>query len=116
MTTEQQNANGELQPVVRATRFEVNCVPETDTGAWHFAVTVVYCRGGRWVVRDRDDRCYDFDGVVSWDYGSDAPDEWLARYRFTDVEQALEVAKRVAPTITVNGVTVAEALANPELE
>lgn len=118
-----------LEPVVQATRYTVNCVPEdTDPDGHLFEIAVEYRGAGRWAAV-RNHRYLDAAG--NWSYGvswpDDAPgsrepttdaecaeyeaarDAWLAATRH-DLDTALELAKAAAPDITVNGYTVSDAL------
>ncbi len=75
-----------------------------------FALTVEYRGRDRWAVK-RHSQVLGSDGT--WDYEmrtSEREDEWLATHRF-DLDTALKLAKEQAPLITVNGHTVADALA-----
>lgn len=119
-------------PYVQPTAYTVNCLPEDaeDPDGHSFALTVGYCGDGAWGVFRSHARSLDADGVWSWGYawaGGDrepATDEewdsyhrgrdaWLAARRF-DLDTALRLAKEAAPHVTVNGHTVAEALAARE--
>lgn len=56
--------------------------------------------------------------AAPWDYEmrpSEREDEWLATHRF-DEAIALRLAKEAAPHVTVNGRTVADALAQQRTE
>ena len=103
-----------LEPVARATRYTVNCLPETADGDEHvFEITVEYRGRDRWAVT-RHGSCLGTDG--RWDYEmrpSEREDDWLATHRF-DLDTALQLAKEAAPKVTVNGYTVADALAMAE--
>lgn len=101
------------EPTVRATRYTVNCLPETDINASAFEITIEYRGRDLWAVV-RHSYCLGCDGT--WDYEmrpSEREDEWLAKHRF-DLDTAGKLARAAAPHITVNGHTVAEALANLE--
>lgn len=98
-------------PEVRVTRYEVSCIPEDHET--RFSLTVaVECRGrGKWAVLNAP-YCLGSDG--EWEYEmrpSERDDEWLATHRF-DLETALELAKREAPLMRVNGWTVPRILAD----
>ncbi|MCM6776262.1 hypothetical protein NDR87_18790 [Nocardia sp. CDC159] len=95
---------------VHASRYTVTCLPIDHFEAHLFSVHVEYTGRGRWAVR-RLKRCYDINGKPDWEsIPSERTDEWLDRFRF-DRDTALAVARRVAPTLIVNGTTVPRALA-----
>jgi hypothetical protein len=97
-------------PVARVTRYEVSCLPQTDPNADLFTLTVEERSPGRWAVL-RGRMCYDADGVREFEsMTTGRTDEFIARFRF-DLDTALELAAKLAPTLTVNGHTVADALA-----
>lgn len=97
-------------PHVQPTAYTVNCLPEDDINASVYAVNVEYRGEGRWAVT-RHGSCLGSDG--EWDFGVkpyDRGDDWVATHRF-DLDTALKLAREAAPHVTVNGHTVAEALA-----
>jgi hypothetical protein len=97
-------------PVARVTRYEVSCLPQADPNADLFTLTVEERSPGRWAVLQRG-FCFDLDGVREYEsIPSERAAEFRARFRF-DLDTALELAAKIAPTITVNGHTVADALA-----
>ena len=94
----------------QATEYEVSILPEGDINRHVFAITVAYRGRGLWAV-SRHSQCLAADGTWSWEsIPSEREDEWLAAHRFP-LEEALRLAKDAAPHITVNGYTVADALA-----
>ena len=98
-------------PEVRATRYEVSCVPEDHETRRSLTVAVEYRGRGKWAVLDSP---YCLSSAGEWDYElrpSEREDEWLAAHRF-DLEAALELAKREAPLMQVNGWTVPRILAD----
>lgn len=98
------------EPTVRPTRYEVTAVPEGHADGHLWALTVEYRGRDRWAVV-RHGQCLDANGA--WDYESipsERTDEWLATHRF-DLDTALRLAREAAPLITVNGITVPDALA-----
>ncbi|MFJ7895955.1 hypothetical protein [Streptomyces anthocyanicus] len=100
---------GQPEPMVQATRYTVNCLPEDGVDSHVFEITVEYRGSDRWAVR-RFSQCLAADGA--WDYEmrpSEREDEWLDAHRF-DLDTALKLAKEAAPKVTVNGFTVADAL------
>lgn len=100
-----------LTPTVQATRYTVNCIPEGTSPDSHvFEITVEYRGRGLWAVV-RHGQCLDSNG--DWDYEpspSNREDDWLETHRF-DLDTALELARKAAPLVTVNGWTVEKALA-----
>jgi hypothetical protein len=98
------------KPTVKATRYDVCCLPEGNVNARHFTLRVEYRGRDRWTVTDGF-LCLGKDGEWSYEsIPSEREDEWLAAHRF-DEETALRLAKEAAPKVTVNGHTVADALA-----
>lgn len=98
------------EPTVRATRYEVSCLPPDDINTRHFTITVEYRGHGRWAVLDGP-FALDADGEPDYEPRSSiCEDEWLSSHRF-DLNTALELAKKTAPLMTVHGRTVDQALA-----
>lgn len=109
---------------VRPTRYRVSCVPE-GLESHPFEIIVEDRGNGRWAVTNRT-RLLGADGTWSWGYqwrGGDEPiteaamdeyqrghEAWLKAHRF-DLDTALELARKAAPLLTVNGFTVLDALA-----
>ncbi|MFD7661301.1 hypothetical protein [Streptomyces sp. NPDC059788] len=95
---------------VTATRYTVSCLTEDDINARAFDIEIVYRGDGRWAVC-RLGKCLSADGTWSYEsIPSERRDDWLAKHRF-DFETAERLAREAAPHITVNGHTVADALA-----
>ena len=118
-----------LKPIVQPTKYIVTCLPEDpdDLGSHVFGLSVEYRGAGRWGVFRGSHCCLGADGTWSWGYrgpdGDREPetdaecdaynrgqDAWLAEHRF-DVETALRLAREAAPLVTVNGITVEQAIA-----
>jgi hypothetical protein len=116
----------QIEPIVQATKYTVNCLPEDGIDSHVFAITVEYRGDGRWGVYRNAHRCLGADGEWSWGYnwrdGAQEPDgdeewaeyhagrdAWLEAHRF-DEETALRLAREHAPRVTVNGLTVRAAL------
>ncbi|OPC83038.1 hypothetical protein B4N89_20715 [Embleya scabrispora] len=98
---------------VRPTRYQVCALPEGDINEPSYTIDVEYRGRDLWAVT-RHSRCLGRDGT--WDYEmrpSEREDDWLREHRF-DLDTALELARAAAPHVTVNGHTVAEALAQAE--
>lgn len=100
------------EPYVRATRYVVNLLPDSEDvlGGHVFEISVEWRGDDRWAVL-RHRWCLGVDGT--WDYElrpSEREDDWLDTHRF-DLDTALRLAKEAAPGVTVNGRTAAQALA-----
>ncbi len=101
------------EPTVRATQYDVCCLPEDNINHGVYAITVEYRGRNLWAVK-RFGQCLSTDG--EWDYESrpsEREDEWLAAHRF-DLDAALRLAKEQTPKVTVNGFSAADALARAE--
>lgn len=97
------------EPSVVTTAYAVSCVPEDNVNAWHFTVKVERRGPDLWSVNDGH-FCFAADGSRSYEpIPSERQEDWKARHRF-DLDTALALAKRVAPTLRVNGYTVADVL------
>ncbi|MFE9845813.1 hypothetical protein [Streptomyces goshikiensis] len=97
------------EPTVRPTRYVVSCLPETNDNAPHFSLNVEYRGRDLWAVV-RHGSCLNSAGRWSYEsIPSEREDEWLAEHRF-ELDTALKIAREAAPTLTVNGYTVADAL------
>jgi hypothetical protein len=88
-----------LKPIVSITRYAVSLLPEHDVN-YKFYVLLVDRREGGWVIHNGHEY-YTPEGT--WD-----PTSWKARV-FPDRMDALAVAEKLAPGITVNGRTATEA-------
>lgn len=98
-----------IEPMVEVTRYEVSCLPLDHLERPSFTVNVEYRGYGKWAVK-KAPWCYDADGER--DYESvpcERTDEWLARYRH-DLDDALRIAREVAPGLKNGRWTVADAL------
>lgn len=87
------------EPTVTPTRYEVSLLPEDDINRRYFLLYVEWTRRG-WVVNDGHGG-YRLDGI----YRPGEP----TRYPFVALDDALAFAKHIAPGVTVNGRTAAEA-------
>ena len=97
------------EPHVHVTQWTVSVLPLDHVEHGHFSITVEWRGSDRWAVT-RFRECLDIDGV--WDFEPsplNRADDWLETHRFT-MDEALELAKREAPHLTVNGFTVADVL------
>jgi len=102
------------EPRVQPTGYTVTCYPHEDINAEVFSIQVEYTGHDRWAVRLRGSRCLAVDGQWEWEpIPSERDDEWLAEHRF-DLDTALRLAKEQAPHVTVNGITVQQALERHE--
>ena len=101
------------EPTVRVTAYSVSCVPEDNINAPHFTAKVEYRGRGGWAVTDGF-HVYAADGSRAHEHiPTERTDEFLARFRHSELE-AVSLAKRVAPTLRVNGYTVADVLARAD--
>ncbi|MEU5426894.1 hypothetical protein AB0H73_14995 [Streptomyces olivoreticuli] len=85
------------------TRYAVSLLPEDHVDYHLFVITVEDRGNNQWAIT-RNGSCLGSDGT--WDhgikeYGRGA--RWLATHRF-DLDTALRLAKRAAPSIRVNGI------------
>lgn len=90
-----------------ATEYTVCDLPEDDINHSAFAVKVAYRGRGLWAVT-RHRYCLSRTG--EWHYESmpsERTDEWLTEHRFYR-DEALRLAREAAPTVRVNGMTVAD--------
>lgn len=99
------------EPRVQPTGYTVSCLSYDDIDSEAFSIQVDYTGHGRWAVRLRGSRCLAADGQWEWEpIPSEREDDWLTAHRF-DLDTALRLAKEQAPHVTVNGITVQQALA-----
>lgn len=99
------------EPTVQAVEYTVNCLPEDDYDSFAFEIRIQYRGNGRYAVIRHGHSCLGADGT--WDQGVkeyDRGEAWLDSHRF-DLDTATRLAKQQAPLVTVNGFTVADALA-----
>ncbi len=100
-------------PIARATRYTVTCLPEEipDSEAW--ALTVEYRGHGAWVVK-HGALCLSRDGEWGHEMRPTQSEHewpaWVARHHFP-LGEALELAKQAAPHATMGGTTAADVLA-----
>lgn len=91
---------GEPNVLVEVSRYEVSVLPADDINRKYFTLFVKLTRRGTWVVTDGHGG-YDRDG--NWTPGRDSGIEYV------DVKDAIGLARRLAPNVTVNGHTATEA-------
>ena len=97
-------------PAATPTVYTVTCLPEHIEDASSWSLTVEYRGRGLWAVKRHS---HNLSRSGEWDWESipsEREDEWLAEHRFR-LEEALELAKRAAPDVIVNGMTPADLLA-----
>lgn len=84
---------------------DIECI---DSETWK--LTVEYRGHGKWaIVRGRS--CLGSNGEWDWEMRpSEREDEWLAAHRFP-LAEALDLARRHAPAVKINGMTAVEVLA-----
>ncbi|MFD3748362.1 hypothetical protein [Nocardia sp. NPDC058633] len=97
------------EPIATVTEYAISCLPETDRDRKHFTLFVRKSTGDLWRVCDRWGDRYDMHG--KYVPAIDTNDEDLRRTTLMPLDKALEIAKRVAPTLTCNGKTVSDVLA-----
>lgn len=105
MTTTPETGGPQL--AVHAVTYEVGFFPPDEEASSVFNLTVEYRGGQKWgVIKGR--RCLGSDGTWDWEgIPSERTDEWLASHRF-DLDAALDLARRHAPQVKVNGKTAEE--------
>ena len=100
-----------LTPSVTATRYSISVIPSGVTSeAAYWDVTIEWRGDDRWAVLHFGN-CLGRDG--SWDYEplpSERTDEWLEEHRY-GLDEALDLASKVAPTVSINGKTPADIIA-----
>lgn len=104
---------GTTEAVARATEYAVSCLPLDHPEAYLFTIKVSWRGRDQWAVMHHG-WCFDADGNKDYEsIPSERRDDWLERHRF-DLDTALALAKRIAPTMTVGPHTVASILAETE--
>jgi hypothetical protein len=97
---------------VRATAYEVSVFPDEFEDASTWTLSVEYRGADRWAVlmRAGSRTCLNRDGEWAWEISpSERTDEWLAQHRFS-LDEALDLARRHAPGVTMNSLTAVEVL------
>lgn len=92
---------------VTATTYTVSVLPDDNIDHDTYAITVEARGNGLWAVL-RHRWCLGSDG--EWEFEpipSERTDEWLASHRFP-LDEAVELARRAAPKVRVNGMTAAQ--------
>lgn len=99
-----------MEATVRPTAYAVSCLPPDHRDAYLFTLKVEWRGGDRWCVTDGA-YCYRKDGHQSYESNpSSRTDRFKKAYRFS-LDDALALAKRLAPKMTINGHTVESVLA-----
>lgn len=94
--------------LVEPTRYEVSVLPHDDINRSSFTINVEARGHGTWAVA-RHNQCLNASGQWDWEPSpSNREDDWLATHRF-DLDDALALARKLAPTVTVNGRTALDA-------
>lgn len=97
----------EVKIYEQAVTYEVGVLPPDHIDAHSFRITVEWRGGEAWAVLHMR-YCLGADGEWDWEaHPSERSDDWLATHRFP-LEEALRLAREVAPTVKVNGTTAAE--------
>jgi hypothetical protein len=97
------------EPTATVVQYSVSCLPRRNPNYRHYVVSVIEREIGRWVVRAEGEiRDSNGDPIQPMAEGDDVA-AWAAGHRF-DLDTALALARRIAPTLVVNGYTVADAL------
>lgn len=94
------------EPIVSITRYEVSLLPCGDINRKYFTLFVELNRNG-WTVHDGHGG-YGANG--EWEPGR------LNAYPFADYDDALALARRLAPSVTVNGHTARDAYLRAQAE
>lgn len=119
-------ADGIPEPSAQITGYTVSCLPEGHDDRWTYSVRVSYRGEGLWSVQRRS-QYVDANGTpspgFSWSGGPDEPATqaemdafdaeqavWLKAHRFGH-DEALRLARELAPTLTYRGRSVADVLA-----
>jgi hypothetical protein len=99
---------------VEPAAYSVSALPPDHKARRHYTIHVEYTGRGLWAVR-WSGGVFDSDGnfALLEPLPSERDEDWYARFRFT-LDEALEHAKRLAPTLEVNGYTVEWARTHPD--
>ena len=103
----------EPEVYIRATASEVSVFPDEVMDASTWTLSVEYRGADRWAVLARagSRTCLSRDGEWEWEISpSERTGEWLAEHRFS-LDEALDMARRYAPGVTMNSLTAVEVLA-----
>lgn len=101
------------EPAVQPTGYVVSCLPAGHDDRWTFTVQVQHMGRGLFAVK-HGIRHYGTDGTWTYepdfDEDDDAEAAWAKEHRF-DHDEALRLARELAPTLTYRGRSVADVLA-----
>jgi hypothetical protein len=97
------------EPAATVGEYRVSCLPREHRNYRHFVVYVFEREPNRWVVRVNGEICDANGDQIEPRLPLEDFEAWAAKHRF-DLDTALALAKRIAPTLIVNGYTVADAL------
>lgn len=99
-----------MKAEVRPTAYAVSCLPADHPEAYLFTLKVEWRGTDRWCVTNGA-YCYRKDGHQSYESNpSSRTDRFKKAYRFP-LDDALALAKRLAPKMTINGHTVEDVIA-----
>jgi hypothetical protein len=114
-TTEPSEYSRASEVIVHPTVFTVSLLPLGHPDIESFSIRVEWTRHG-WAVR-RFSQCYDASGRTEWERldRDERGEEFRARFRFPELQEALEVATRNVPTVVANGATVWDVKARDDL-
>lgn len=99
----------EIPVSTTVTRYLVSCIPAEHQDAHHFSITVERRGINQWAVCRYSETA---DANGNWEYEpqpSSREDEYLSAHRHT-LEDALKLAKTLAPTLTAGNNTVQDVL------
>lgn len=100
-----------MSVLTKVTQYTVSCFPDESVDNFGWDITVAYAGHERWAVRYLS-QCLSIHGQWVYEHiPSERTDEWLAEHRFEDVNAALKMARDLAPTVRVNGLTAADVIA-----
>lgn len=99
------------EPQVYPTAYAVSCLPPDHEDAYHLTIHVEWRGpGDRWAVM-RNGYCYSKTGRQRYERNpSSRTDAFKRTYRHS-LENGLALAKKLAPTLTVGGLTVDQVIA-----
>lgn len=94
------------EPIVHPAAYWVNVLPEDFPDSYHWTIKLEYRGRGLWAII-HSMQVYGHDGTWDWEPSPSTREEidgWLENYRWT-LEEAIDVAKQLAPTVKVMGRT-----------
>lgn len=104
------------EPTVEVTAYRVSCLPADHPEAYIFSLKVERRSSNpdRWAVTDGV-RCYTAKGTKGYESNPSSRTKNFLRWYRHSLEDALALAKRIAPTMTCNGFTIADVLARRDV-